>query len=86
MLAGSSRILNSSCSRTSSQLQVSRGFGRPFLAFVAFFGLILFRETVHIRALLWIFCLSRMAEGFLCVGETKRLVLAPLHLVLPFCF
>lgn len=39
MLAGSSRILNSSCSRTFSQLQVSWGFGRPFLAFVAFLAL-----------------------------------------------
>ena len=39
MLAGSSRILNSSCFRTFSQLQVSWGFGRPFLAFVTFLAL-----------------------------------------------
>ena len=32
------------------------------------------------------FCLSRMAEMFLCMGQTKRLVLAPLHLALPCCF
>jgi len=24
--------------------------------------------------------------GILCIGQTKRLVLAPLHLVLPCCF
>ena len=62
------------------------GFWSSLSGLRRFFSLTLFRGMAPIRASLQIFCLSRMAEMFLCMGQTKRLVLAPLHLVLLCCF
>ena len=84
LLAGSSRTLNSSCSRTFCQLQVSWGLVVPFWPSSLFWPYLIQGNSAYKSFVVDFLFVQNGRDVF--VHGANRLVWAPPHLVLPCCF